>query len=44
MIGAALTGIVMAWGWMDTYGDPFQALCAGLIITVALGLFADAAS
>lgn len=44
MIGAVITGLVTTWGYMDTYGDPFQAICAGLLITVALGLFADAAS
>ncbi len=44
MIGAVIVGLVTVCGMLDTFGDPYRALCTGLIVTVTLGLFADAAS
>jgi len=44
MIAAVLVGLATTAGWMNTYGEPYEALVAGLVITVALGLFADASS
>jgi len=44
MIGAVLVGLATVCGMLDTFGDPYRALCTGLLVTVTLGLFVDAAS